>query len=265
MFCGIWSPTYRTLAAGVIRHGDGSGPTTGHQNRSAEPRNSACSRRWIHSFSSASVEQRREVARPHDDREQEPRDDREREEPHDPRVEHRQDPATAGLRRRRRSRSVIGPAYEQEQRRHEGQQQVLDHVDREQRRVVALDPRVERDQDAPAPRASTTPSARAWHRVRRVARGSPGRTPVHHSTQRDDRRQPDERVERPAEEEAGRVGRDRRRPAAVRERPARRVAAAARPPRRPRAPARPSAREHAGGAGRPAGFTRRIVARIRRR
>ena len=53
MFCGICRPTYSTFTGGAIRHGEGSGPTTGHQNRSAVPRNSACSRRWAHSFSSA--------------------------------------------------------------------------------------------------------------------------------------------------------------------------------------------------------------------
>ena len=55
MFCGIWRPTYSTLADGRIRHGDGSGPTTGHQNRSAANRYRPCSSRCAQSFSSATL------------------------------------------------------------------------------------------------------------------------------------------------------------------------------------------------------------------
>ena len=47
VFWGIWRNTYIARTGWGIRHGLGSRPTAGHQNRSPAPRYSACSRSWI--------------------------------------------------------------------------------------------------------------------------------------------------------------------------------------------------------------------------
>ena len=117
--------------------GRGRAPTTGHQNSSAAPRNRACSRTWISRVLERRVEQRARSGDPHDDREQQPRDDRVSTSTRTGR-----EWRTGRIHRRRAS----GDDDAQQQRdrraraaaaaRRPWQQQVLDHVDREQRRVV---------------------------------------------------------------------------------------------------------------------------------
>jgi hypothetical protein len=123
-------------------------------------------------------------------------------------VQHRQDPALADLGRRGLEQQRDRTSEQQQRWRHQGQQQVLDHVQREQRRVVLLDARVERDQDDQhAGHEEPGPAGR--HGVRGLAAlDAPDAGPP--QEQHDDRRQPHERVERPAEEQPQRVGLRRR-------------------------------------------------------
>ncbi len=93
------------------------------------------------------VEERREVGPPHDAREEEPGDERMAEESHDARVEDGQDPFPPDLRRRDAQHQGDRRGENDGWRRKEDQDHVLDHVDREQGRVVALDARLERDRD----------------------------------------------------------------------------------------------------------------------
>ena len=99
------------------------------------------------------------------------------EDPHDPRVEDRQDPAPArrrGVDARRSERDRRGER--DQRRRDQHQQDVLDHVDREQRRVVAVDPGQEGERDRGQPgEERDRPAAR--DRVRRVGRVRPGGPP----------------------------------------------------------------------------------------
>ena len=53
VFWGICRNTYSARSGCGIRHGAGSRATAGHQNRSALPRNSRCSRSWTSGSSSA--------------------------------------------------------------------------------------------------------------------------------------------------------------------------------------------------------------------
>ena len=197
-------PTYRTLADGLSFHGDGSGPTTGHQNSSAAARNRACSSRWTHGFSRArsnsgekwlahmtAGEQRPTTTTGNDSR------------PDDPRVEHGQDPAPARLGRRRLEEQRDRPGEQQERRPDQRQQQVLDHVQREQRRVVGGEPGVERVQDREhADDPVDRPAARrSGGRMRPVR---PAGRPRRHSSSASDRGQPGQRVERPAEQRGSR-------------------------------------------------------------
>ena len=135
-----------------MRHGDGSGPTTGHQNSSAADRNSTCSSRWAHSFSSAtsnSGEKWLAHITPANSSHATTGNARNRDRP---RVEHRQDPAppaspaTSPQQQRDRARE------QQQRRRDEGQQEVLDHVHR---------------------RTASCRSARSPSRARRAARRPP--------------------------------------------------------------------------------------------
>ena len=90
-----------------------------------------------------------------------------------------------------------------EWRRDKGQQNVLDHVDREQARVVAVDPGQQREgQRGHRPRRRRGSAAR--HRVGRMCRVHPADspTPPDQRGEDPDRRQ---RLERPAEEERGGV------------------------------------------------------------
>ena len=147
------------------------------------------------------VEQRREVDRPHHRREHDPRRDRVAEEPHDPRMEDRQDPAVAGRRRAQPQDEGDRRGQRQQRRRDQHQQHVLDHVDREQRGVVAADPGQEGEgQGQDAGEERDRPAAR--DRVRRVDRVDPPdrpQPPDGHGDQAEGR----QRLERPAQQQRG--------------------------------------------------------------
>ena len=93
------------------------------------------------------VEQRREMAPPHDGREQDPCNHGEREEPDDAGMEEREDPAAPRLRGGGAQEERDRPRVQQERRRHQREQHVLDHVIGEQGGVVALHPGIQRHQD----------------------------------------------------------------------------------------------------------------------
>ena len=114
-----------------MRAGSGSAPTTGHQKRKAVARKRACSRAWTQRVLERQLEERAEVGRPHDDREQGPVHDRLGEHAQDARVQCRQQPAlpTPGV--ATRSASVTGAPRQSSGRGHEDEQQVLHHVDAE--------------------------------------------------------------------------------------------------------------------------------------
>ncbi len=150
------------------------------------------------------VEQRREMAPPHDGREQDPCNHGEREEPDDAGMEEREDPAAprpgGGGAQEERDR----PRVQQERRRHQREQHVLDHVVREQRGVVALHPGIQRHQDrqqAQHPRDRPAPR-------NRVCGVSPVDPPHAGAPQdrSDDHGQPDEWIALPAEQEREHVG-----------------------------------------------------------
>ena len=113
------------------------------------------------------IEQWREVCGPQHDREHEGSDQRVRQEPHDPRMEHRQHPPMARLRRRDPQDQRHRRGQRDERGSHEHQQDVLDHVDGEERRVVALDPGHEGEGDGDH-RTDHRRGAPARHRVRRM-------------------------------------------------------------------------------------------------
>ena len=169
---GSSAGTRRAIRTGWdIRHGAGSRPTAGHQNRSALNRNSACSKSWTSGSSSASIEQRREVGPPHHRGEDHPGDDREGEH-----AQRRREWRTGRIQRC----AVAGATQAQQQgdrrgqgdqrRRDEHQQDVLDHVQREERRVVGLDAGASARTRGPASRRGTRPSGAAGRggRMRRV-------------------------------------------------------------------------------------------------
>ena len=168
MFWGICSPMYSTRPAGLTRHGDGSGPATGHQKSSAAARNSTCSSRCAHSFSSATSNSGEKWLPHMTPANSEPRHDRERQEAATGR-----EWSTGRIRaaahggRRAPQQQHDRPRVQQQQRRDQDQQQVLDHVHREQRRVVGRDPRVERDQQHDDPR-DPRPGPPRRNRVRGV-------------------------------------------------------------------------------------------------
>ena len=101
VFWGICRNTYSARAGCDIRHGAGSSATAGHQNSRAVARNSSVLDVVDQRVLERRVEQRREVADPHDRGEEQPGHDRERQDADDPRVEDRQDPAPPGLVARR--------------------------------------------------------------------------------------------------------------------------------------------------------------------
>ena len=113
----------------------------------------------------------------------------------------------------RRSRVIGAPSSEQ-RRGHERQQQVLDHVDREQRRVVALDPATGARPRSRAGRPARTRSVRAAARDCRDGPRRPRGPPTGSRPRASARGSTIERIERPAG--AGlEQGRRRRRAAAV--------------------------------------------------
>ena len=96
-------------------------------------------------------------------------------------------------------------AQDEQRRRHEGQQDVLDHVHGEEGRVVPLDDRLERDLDRDEP-TEERDDPRSRHRVRgMLAVDSPDHGQVDDGDEED--RQGDERVEAPVEEDVRRPGR----------------------------------------------------------
>ena len=146
----------------------GRGPTAGHQNSSAVTRNRTCSRSWSHGFSSAASKSGEKWV-PHMTAANSSQATTGWDEPADrPRVEDRQEAAPPD----------VGPGDAQERasparrqgdqrRRDEDQQEVLDHVDREQRRVVAGRSRTGARTRSRTARRGTPASATA-------ARGWPG-------------------------------------------------------------------------------------------
>ncbi len=118
---------------------------------------------------------------PHDAREQDPGHDREREHADDPRMEHGQDPALAGRRRGHPEDERDRRGERDERRRDHGEQHVLDHVHREEDRVVAVDPGQQRDGDRGHAQAEgRRPSPRhgvGW--MRRVHRSDRPPPPAH--------------------------------------------------------------------------------------
>ena len=147
------------------------------------------------------VEQRREVGRPHDGGEGDPGDDRERGHAHRPANAGPAGSSGGACRSRQPKEQRDRRGQGEERGRHEGQQDVLDHVDREQRRVVALDAgqQRERDRGHAEPERHGPPSGHGIARVRRV---HPAHRPAppHDGDEDAERRQ---RWERPAEEERG--------------------------------------------------------------
>ncbi len=145
------------------------------------------------------IEQRREMGRPHDPGEDQPRHDRVGEHPERPRMEDREQPAPADPRRRHAECQRDRRPQRDERRGDQREQDVLDHVDREEGGVVALDPGLERDRDrGQAAEEGDRPDAR--HPVRRMRGVDPadGDDP----RERHDRQgQGDRRIERPAEDE----------------------------------------------------------------
>ena len=129
-----------------------------------------------------------------------PGDDRVRQDAHDPRVQERQQPAPARLGRTHPQEQRHRRRQGQQRRRDEDQQDVLDHVDREQGRVVAVDPRHQRERRSRPSRPGRTTSAGA-------ARGFAGwaaftrPTAQNHQSSGDHDGQRRERLERPAEQE----------------------------------------------------------------
>ncbi len=145
------------------------------------------------------IEDRREVGAPHREGEQQPRHDRERHDPDRQRVEDRQDQPLARFRACESEQEGDRRAEREQRRRDQGQQDVLDHVEAEQCRVVALDRRLERDEDRPE---AEQPAHRADRRdgvagVRPIDR--PDRPEVAGRGQDD--RDDDGRVERPGEQD----------------------------------------------------------------
>ena len=124
----------------------------------------------------------------------------------DPRVEDRQDPAPARLGRAGPQEQRDRAGEQQQRRRDEGQQQVLDHVHRRTASCrSARSPSPARRAAATTPRTQDTrPPAGA--RDGRGGAGRPAGRRSRHSEQRADRRQPDQRVERPADRRSARVG-----------------------------------------------------------
>ena len=166
------------------------------------PRNSTCSRSWTSRVLERRVEQRREVGPPHDAGEE-----RARRRPgwRDARSDAASGgPAgsSAGGRRGEATRrsSVIGAARAMSGAATSDQQDVLDHVDREQRRVVALDPGQQRERDRGQPAEERDGPARAA-RGRRVGGVRPA-GPPHDPARPPSRRAAavEQRLERPAEE-----------------------------------------------------------------
>ena len=164
--------------------------------------------RWTPRVLEGEVEQRREVADPHDA----PRTRATRRPGSDSRRTTVEWSTGRSQRRRtsgveaRRSR-VIGAASSRSGGRDEHQQQVLDHVHREQRGVVGGDPGVHGVQDR---EHADHPVGRpaAGDRVERMRPVRP-LDPHAPQQQREHRRQPGQRVERPAEQQARGVGRHR--------------------------------------------------------
>ena len=156
------------------------------------------------------VEQRREVTDPHRGREQEPGDDGEREEAQDAGMEHRQDPPLPGRWRRDTQHQRHGCGQRDQRCGNQRQQDVLDHVDREQSRVVLVDPGQEGEGDREHAAGEGHASA-AWHGVRRVQCIDPPDRPGP-PREGDQDGQGRQRLERPAEEEVlegRRLGRGR--------------------------------------------------------
>ena len=179
VFWVICRKTYPIRAGWAIRHGAGSWATAGHQNRSAAPRNRACSRSWTSGSSSAASNSGEKWLA------------------HITPAKTTQ--ATTGKastrmtrewrtgRIQRRRASGRRDAQEQRDRSGQGderggdqhQQDVLDHVDGEQRRVVALDAREQRERDGQHPQAERDrPPAR--DRVRRMRPVDPADRPPPH-------------------------------------------------------------------------------------
>ena len=155
------------------------------------------------------VEQRREVAPHITAANSDPGDDREADEAARPASGGPAGSSAAASRARRPAgASVIGAASASSGAATRIEQQVLDHVDREQRRVVALDPRQQRErQGRHAGEEGDGPPAR--HAVCRVRRVDPADRP-RPPHERDQDRQRRQRLERPAEEQIGRRRRLRR-------------------------------------------------------
>ena len=182
MFCGICSPTYSTRA-------DGAHPPrrrVGAHHRPPEQERREQVQAVLQPVGplvlERHVEQRREVARPHAR----------------PRTAATTRPGTTGTgpaangapagssaaaspgddaRRSRHDR----PGVQEQRRRDQVEQQVLDHVDREQRRVVGRDPRVQRDQQHGDPRhprpgpLRAGPDSAGWARLTRRTPSAPQR------------------------------------------------------------------------------------------
>ena len=147
--------------------------------RTAAPRRgtATCSRSWTSGSSRAASNSGEKWRRPHDDREDEPGDDREcaaRRTTRECRTGRISVAPRLGEATRRSS--VIGAAERDERRRDEHQQEVLDHVDREQGRVVAVDP------DSSAKASASMPAEERHgppprHRVGGVGRVDPADGP----------------------------------------------------------------------------------------
>ena len=153
------------------------------------------------------VEQRREVAGPHDRREHDPRHHRERQPADDRGVEHGQDPAAAHVGRRGLEEQRDRPGEQQEGRRRPASAAGAGPCASRTawcRRRRARSPR----RTGPRPRRPPSRPSGGGRSGGADAPGSPAGPPPPQQ-QREHRRQPGQRVERPAEQQARGVGRHR--------------------------------------------------------
>ena len=163
-----------------------------------------CSRSWINGSSRDALKSGEKWRRPHHHREHHPGHDRVRQEPHDARVEERDEPATARLAGAQAQDEGDRRGQCQERRGNEHQQDVLDHVDREEARVIALDARdqCERQREHPGQEGDRSPSRDGVVRVDRIDPADRPQPPDHGRPDGEGR----DRLPRPSEQQ-GRRGR----------------------------------------------------------
>jgi len=148
------------------------------------------------------IVERREVGPPGDAGEDEPGDDGVGDDPDDPTVEDREDPAATVLRARHAQEEGHRSGQGEEGRGNHRQEEVLDHVDRKEARVVVLDPRLEGDGDGDEP-AAEGPRPVSGHRVGGMGGVHPSNRPAPGEASRHER-DPDPGIEGPGEGEVDR-------------------------------------------------------------